>query len=399
MNWFERHLNWTVFLVVVALYPLDFILGFIIGLLLYSIDPYMAAETMGVVVFAIAFIVNLALLFLVGAWALKKKARSLWNLLWFIVPFGLIVFLCIENRGVQSYKAESEQEESEQEERQTRIRGRGVTNMKYLIVVLALVLVGGGVFFGLRLITMTERINELEINYAALQTSFGNLQQEHNQLETAHNSLQTDYGSLESDYDSLESDYYLLKGEVKSLQSDYNDLLYANRELEALVSEYEKVPHSYYSTDAFELHSNTWEELEHFLTYEFRLPARYKEDVFDCSESSAYLEWALESAGFDAEIVVGPTPSDPTSGYHAWVIVHCGGYRAVIEATALTGKHYLGYLYWNRIPGVVYSKDRFIDHWENYYEGYDDTYKNIYFAIRDYGATGEWDWWVEFWEF
>ena len=99
MNWFERHLNWTVFLVLVALYPLDFFLGFLVGVLLYSINPYMATDIIEGVAVAIALIVNFALLFLVGAWALKKKARSLWNLLWFIVPFGLIVFLCLENRG------------------------------------------------------------------------------------------------------------------------------------------------------------------------------------------------------------------------------------------------------------------------------------------------------------
>jgi len=65
----------------------------------------------------------------------------------------------------------------------------------------------------------------------------------------------------------------------------------------------------------------------------------------------------------------------------------------------LTGKHYLGYLYWNRIPGVVYGEDRFIDHWKNYYDGYDEKYKNIFYAIRDDYSTKEWDWWVEFWEF
>ncbi len=267
--------------------------------------------------------------------------------------------------------------------------------MKYLIT---LVLVGG-VFFGLRLVAMVERINELELNYATLQTSFNNLQQGYDQLAVAHNFLQADYDSLELDYGSLESDYNLIKGEFKSLQSDYSNLQYEVERLEALVSEYENVPHSYYSIDAFEPHSNTWEELDHFLTYEFRLPRKYEQGVFDCSESSAYLEWALETAGFDAEIASGPTPWDTTSGYHAWVIAYYEGRRAAIEATALTGKHYLGYLYWNRIPGVVYKGDEIFSGWENYYEGYDETYKNIYYAIRDDYTTEEWDWWVEFWEF
>ena len=273
--------------------------------------------------------------------------------------------------------------------------------MKYKIIIglLILVVIGGGAFFGIVLVTMAEIINEIELNYANLQTSFNNLQQGYNQLEKDHNYLQANYDSLESDYGSLESDYYLLKGEFKSLQTDYNTLQAEYRDIERLLREYENVPHSYYSADAFEPHSNTWEELEHFLTYEFRLPRKYEKGVFDCSESSAYLEWALETAGFNADIVTGPTPWEPSSGYHAWVMVYCEGNRAAVDATWLTGKHYLGFLYWDRIPGVIYAEDRFIDYWQNYYEGYDDTYKNIYHTIRDSGVTGEWDWWVEFWEF
>lgn len=102
LNWFQRHLNWTVILTVVALYPLDFV----IGLLLYSIDPYMAEETVEGIAVLIAVIVNLAVLFLVGAWALKRKARNLWHLLWLIVPFGLIIFLCLENKSGVMVKIE-----------------------------------------------------------------------------------------------------------------------------------------------------------------------------------------------------------------------------------------------------------------------------------------------------
>jgi len=270
---------------------------------------------------------------------------------------------------------------------------------KIIIAVLALVIVVGGAYLDFRIFTLRKKINELELNYATLQNSFNNLQYGYSQLETAHNSLQANYDSLESDYESLESDYYLLEEDFQSLKTDYNTLLAENRDLEELVYLYESVPHSYYSTDAFTRHANTWEELGDFLTYEFRLPTRYKVDVFDCSESSAYLEWALETAGFDADIVSGPLPSDPTSGYHAWVIVQTKEYKVAVEATALTGKHYLGYLILGRIPGVVYGNDSLIDYWQNYYDGYDETYKNIYNAIRIDRATWEWDWWEEYWEY
>jgi len=99
MNWFQRHLNWIWVLTVVAFYPLDFALGLLIGLVLYSTDPYMAYETVEGIAVAIAVIVNLVILFLVSGWVLRQKSRSLWWLLILFVPFGGIVFLCLENRS------------------------------------------------------------------------------------------------------------------------------------------------------------------------------------------------------------------------------------------------------------------------------------------------------------
>jgi len=81
------------------LYPLNFAVALVVGLLLFSIDPFTAEETAEGIAVLIAFIVNLAVLFPVAAWSLKKKSRSLWNLLLLIVPFGLIIFLCLENRS------------------------------------------------------------------------------------------------------------------------------------------------------------------------------------------------------------------------------------------------------------------------------------------------------------
>lgn len=301
--------------------------------------------------------------------------------------------------------------------------------MKYLmiIMVLALILVGGGVFFGLRITDMSYEIQELKASYATLQTSYNNLQSGYNILDTNYrttlnnynlldanynmlqsnlNSLQTDFQSLRSDYDALESDYTSLKsehdtikGELSSLEISYNKLQAENRDLQKLLSEYENVPHSYYSTNMFKHHTNTWDELSRFLTSEFKLPRDYELNVFDCSESSAYVEWALENAGFNAEIVVGHTPWDPTSGRHAWVIAYTTDYQVAIEATALTGEYNWAYLFMGRVPGVVYGEDELIRGWENYYEGYDDTHRNIYRAIRDFGTSYEWNWWEGFFGF
>jgi len=296
--------------------------------------------------------------------------------------------------------------------------------MKLWIVITVLIaaLVGGGVFFGLRLFDMTERIHRLEQSNNTLQTSYNELQSSYdslmldyqlslnnynllnanynglqsnyNLLNTDFQSLSADYDGLEADYDALESKHDKLSGEVSSLKAANKQLEAENRDFQELLSEYENVPHSYYSTNVFKQYSNTWNDLSRFLTSEFRLPSDYEENVFDCSETSAYLEWALENAGFDAKIVVGPSPQDPTGDYHAWVIVNTTDYRVAVEATGLTSKQRSAYLSWGRVPGVVYGDDTLIDSWENYYEGYDDTFRNIYIAIRDFGRLQEWNWWV-----
>jgi len=85
----------------IALYPL----GYVIGTLILSISPYMSTG----VYYSIIYIIAALWLFGIDGWVLKKKNRSLWNLLWLIVPFGWIVFLCLENRtGIISSKLSSD---------------------------------------------------------------------------------------------------------------------------------------------------------------------------------------------------------------------------------------------------------------------------------------------------
>lgn len=308
--------------------------------------------------------------------------------------------------------------------------------MRWWIITMVLValLVGGGVFGGMRIVDMTERINELELSYTTLQSNYNSLDSNYRLLVTNYNSLesnyqllqsdynsldsnyrslqsnydslnsdyktlQTNYSALESDYKSLRSDYDILQGKISELQISYSKLESENKDLKRLLDQYEKVPHSYYSTVEFTHHSNTYEELCQFLSFEFVLPRGYKLNVFDCSESAAYLECALETAGFDARIAIGPTPWDPTSGYHAWVIAYPEGYRVAIEATALSGEYSLLSLFSLRTPGIVYGDDSLIPGWDNYYEGYDNLFQNIYHAIRHYVSVEQWNWWEGFFGF
>lgn len=256
---------------------------------------------------------------------------------------------------------------------------------RWISVALIVILVGGGVFSGMTITNTRKQLDELESDYATLQSDYY--------------SLEYSYSLLESNYESLHSDYYILQGEMSQLESSYSQLQAENESLRQLLKQYEEVPHAYYYTGPFSHHSNTYEELCWFLTYEFYIPGDYEVDVFDCSESAAYLEWALETAGFDAYIATGRTPWSPNSGHHAWVITYTKDYIVAIEATALTGEYYLWYAFTGRVPGIVYSNDLIVPGWHNYYEGYDNLYNNIYQVIRNHGSTEEWNWWEGFWGF
>jgi hypothetical protein len=298
------------------------------------------------------------------------------------------------------------------------------------IVVLVALLAGGGAFGWTKIVSLTEKIYELEAKYTTLQFNHNSLQSNYNSLDANFKQLKSDYNSLVSNYNSLDSNYQQLKSNHDSLASKYNSLeadykslqsdndalkgkvstlWISNSQLEAekkalqnsvdqykrLIDQYEKVPHSYYSAGGFTRHSNTVEELFKFLTLEFVLPRNYQLNIFDCSESSAYLEWALENAGFSAKIAIGPAPTKPTE-YHAWVIAYTQEYQVAIEATALTGEFNLLYLLAGRIPGVIFSDDPLVPNAKNYYTGYDRLLQNIYDAVRNDMSVEEWNWWEGF---
>lgn len=197
-------------------------------------------------------------------------------------------------------------------------------------------------------------------------------------LELDHTKLQTTYNLLESRYSRLQDDYQSLQDTSTQLQLSYNQLESENSNLRTLLQQYEQVPHDYYHSGAFTHHSNTYSELCDFLDFEFQPTLRYEPGVFDCSESSAYVEWALENAGFDAQIAHGPTPWSPTSGFHSWVIVNTQTQQVAIEATIR--------------PRIVYKDQWSATAWQNYHHGYFALYDNIYEAIR-HGNIQALDWW------
>ena len=98
---------------------------------------------------------------------------------------------------------------------------------------------------------------------------------------------------------------------------------------------------------------------------------QYEEDVFDCSEMSACLEWYLENMGWHVMIVCGDTPFE--SGRHSWLIVETSeGEYTPVESTNLD---------------VVWETDTYYD---NYWK-YDRSFETILEAI--YYHESSYDWW------
>lgn len=92
-SWFQRHLNWTLVIIWLLLWPVGFAIGF-----------FMAATGIYPEVFgdadlaAIEYLFNLVVLVISGGWILRQKNRSLWWVIVLLIPFGWIVFLALDNR-------------------------------------------------------------------------------------------------------------------------------------------------------------------------------------------------------------------------------------------------------------------------------------------------------------
>lgn len=160
----------------------------------------------------------------------------------------------------------------------------------------------------------------------------------------------------------------------------------------------EKVPRGYYAVHPYGIYPyHGFGDLCSFLQ-NFSLPRGYERGVFDCSESSAMLEWALQTAGFDAYIAGGPTPWAPKQGSHAWVMVKTGQNWIAVEATTFTGKAGFFENLWawfqGRTRGVVYQGDA---GYQNYYSGYTELYPDIYQAVRT--NYDDYNWWEGRWGF
>lgn len=94
LNWFQRHLNWSWLLIS---FVASIVIGISLGLIVAFADPY-GLYISDTALDWISYFIGIAISMGVGIWVLDRKGRSFWWLLIFFVPFGWIIFLCLENR-------------------------------------------------------------------------------------------------------------------------------------------------------------------------------------------------------------------------------------------------------------------------------------------------------------
>jgi len=103
-NWFQRHLNWTWVFAQWAAALIIYFVVFVFVASLVASGPNFPSEASFFASFSViqivSLVLNLAAMFGVGAWVLKRKGRNLaWLLIVFVPLVGWIVFLCLENRN------------------------------------------------------------------------------------------------------------------------------------------------------------------------------------------------------------------------------------------------------------------------------------------------------------
>ena len=208
-----------------------------------------------------------------------------------------------------------------------------------------------------------QNVNKLKKEIVSLKWQVYSNKTTIKELKSEKETLGKKIQDLESENWRLIQQIDKLRRENEELRNQVSELMVKISELEDKLRLYEQVPHGYYSTNFFPEHRNTVEDLKAFLS-KLKIPHKYERGVFDCSEISAYVEWALEDAGFDAYIVLAED--------HAWNMVKVAGATYYIDISS--EKPYI-FKSDKRYPKIV------------------KVFKNIYEVVGYYHSVKEWDWW------
>ena len=99
MNWFERHLNWTLLLDLLGSPILVYGL-ILLSALILSFGGYLAG---GLLIIILAFVAA-GTSWWVIIWVIRQKRRSLGHLFWALIPFGFIAWFLLQNRSEMRLK-------------------------------------------------------------------------------------------------------------------------------------------------------------------------------------------------------------------------------------------------------------------------------------------------------
>jgi len=212
------------------------------------------------------------------------------------------------------------------------------------------------------------RYASLESEHSSLQEDYQTLKQDHEVLQKEHETLQKDYEVLQSEFSELNSDYKALKSKLAEAEAKISNLRLEIQRLQRIAEEnkfmfyYASFAEQRYGVEDLEEYLDRWEWSE----------GAYVEDVFDCSEMSAYIEWRLENEGYHTYIVCGEAPWG--GGDHVWLLVET------------SPEHYMP------VEATTYDLVKWDDpYFDNYFE-YDLIFEDIQEALEyDYE---EFDWWA-----
>lgn len=138
-NWFQRHLNWTFIFASAIFYGLTFGGGLLVGFILVLRDPYVTEETVNNVGILVNIVIAILFLLPISGWILDQKGRSLWNLIFLIIPFGVIIFLCLGNRRMGNLETNTG---TDLIIRKHRISGKWVVSL--MATISAIIIIGSG---------------------------------------------------------------------------------------------------------------------------------------------------------------------------------------------------------------------------------------------------------------
>lgn len=137
------------------------------------------------------------------------------------------------------------------------------------------------------------------------------------------------------------------------------------------------IPKNYYHAEVPDC-ANDVLELDYLLS-NIKYPHASEPDIFDCSETAAFLERYLENLGYDAVIMTGARFSEGEKVYHAWVEVRNLTLNQSGKPVAMHLDRHEDTTYF-ALPSFYYREDQ-------------AYYKDIYEACESRWGFDEWDWW------